>query len=354
MLVVVVVVVALILVASNKSKPAATGESIKIGAALSLSGIAAQDGESIKKGLELAKSDLEKKGVNVEIAYQDDKTEPKDTISAINVLASSGVEAIIGPTWSYLGDAGVPVADRLKVVAVMPANTSEYVTAKSPYAFFTAVKVEKIVPELTKWLKDNNKKNIAIVRNTGGAWYEVVDKAVTEAVANSGGKIVFNEKIVFGSEAEVLPTVVAKLKNVDVDLLFAEIDDDKGVLIMLKKIQEQKNMVDIMSVTTSIGRVLNENNANIKFDNKFYVVAPKASDEFHEKFRAAYNTTPTAYADSAYDSLMLLVDAIQKRGDMPLADYLREKTNYNGLTGRYNFDENGDIEGGSWVIRNLQ
>lgn len=56
----------------GKKENLSTSETIKIGAVLSLSGAAAQDGENIQKGMELAKADLAGKGIDVEIFYQDD------------------------------------------------------------------------------------------------------------------------------------------------------------------------------------------------------------------------------------------------------------------------------------------
>lgn len=330
--------------------PASAGP-IKIGAALSLSGIAAQDGESIQQGIELAKTDLKKKGVDVEVVYQDDKTEPKSTVSAINALYAQGVQAIIGPTWSYLADAGIPVADRLRIVTVGPANTSEYVQAKSPYSFFTTTKVANILPVLVDWLGQNNVKNIAIISNQG-AWYDAVTGVVRKAAEQSGAKIIFSETMTLSGSEDAMPTVIAKLKGVKVDLVFTEIDDDKGITIMLKKMKEQKVTSPIMSVTTSISRVLSSNK-DLGLGNNFYVVSPKSSKEFEDEFFDYYKQKPGAYADRAYDSLMLLVEAIQNKGELPLEQYLREKTDYSGYAGRYKFDENGDIVGGEWVVQSV-
>ncbi len=97
----VVAVVALAIVATKHQ----TGptEAIRIGAVLGLTGDAAQDGLSIKRGIELAKADLAKEGIVVEIEYQDDKTDPKQTVSALQYLLSTNrPQAIIGPTWSFL------------------------------------------------------------------------------------------------------------------------------------------------------------------------------------------------------------------------------------------------------------
>ncbi len=352
---IIIVIIFIILGVVYKKKPSnlSSNQPITIGAALSLSGDAAQDGESIKNGLELAKLDLKKEGINVDILYQDDKTDGKDTVNAIQALSIQGAEAIIGPTWSFLADAGIPVADRLRIVTVMPANTSEYVGAKSPYAFFTTTKVQKLIPALTDWFKKSNKKKIAIIRNQG-AWYETVEKAVDAAVSDAGAQIVFKDTLIFGQEASALPTILAKVKSSGADLIFAEIDSEQGIVVMLKKIQDLRITADFLSVTTSISRVLNSSAANISGINHFYVAAPKNSSAFEEKYQSVYKKKPQAYADNAYDSLMLLVDAIRDKGTMSLADYLKTKTNYKGFANVYKFDENGDIFGGEWVIKTLR
>jgi ABC-type branched-subunit amino acid transport system substrate-binding protein len=120
---------------------------------------------------------------------------------------------------------------------------------------------------------------------------------------------------------------------------------------MLKKIQEQNISTPIMSVTTSIARVIADEKVDVSKISKLYVISPESSKEFEDKFRDFYKVAPGAYADRAYDTLMLLVDAIQNKGAMELKDYLRNETNYKGFLGQYNFDENGDIQGGNWIVR---
>ncbi len=352
------IVVAMVVVGGlvwmNKAKgPATSGEVIKIGAVLSLSGDAAQDGENIMNGLELAKADLAAKGVAVDLIYQDDKTDPKNTVSAINLMATQDVEAMIGPTWSYLADAGLPTAERLGITAVMPANTSEYVGVKTPYAFFTSPKVGNIEPLLTEWLKKNNKKRVAIISNQG-AWYDTVTNTVIKSVQNSGGQVVFEERIPFGSEVDTMPTIISKLKNVESDLVFTEIDDQLGIVVMLKKIQEQNIPAEIMSVTTSINRIIKEEKVDISKLSKLYIIAPESSKEFQDRYQAKFGELPGAYSDRAYDSLMLLVEAIQNKGEMSLNEYLSGKTDYKGFVGRYRFDANGDISEGDWLINTLK
>ena len=328
-------------------------EPIRIGAALSLSGPASSDGEAIQSGLELAKKDLSERGIEVEIVYQDDETDPKKTVSAINALNVQGVEAIIGPTWSFLADAGIPVLDRLGIVAIMPANTTEYVGAKSPYAFFTATRVDRLVPTLTDWLQENNVQDVAIIGNQG-LWYQTVGNVVRSSIEGAGGQVNFFEQVPFDADASAISTVVAKLKTVNPDIVFAEMDDERQIVTLFNRLQEQGISADVMSVTTAIGRVVNGNNVHISDDDNVYVLAPKATDAFEEKYKEEYGVLAPPYADRSYDSLMLLVEAIVNRGEMELSDYLSDVTNYEGFVSTYDFDENGDIAGGEWEIRKIE
>ncbi|HEY0908403.1 MAG TPA: ABC transporter substrate-binding protein [Candidatus Paceibacterota bacterium] len=343
------VAVIAILIISNGGSNANKDREIVIGAALSLSGAAVQDGESIKSGLELARADLKAEGIEVRIIYQDDKTEPKNVVGSINALAAQGVEAIVGPTWSYLADAGVPVADSLKIVTVMPANTSEYVNARSDYAFYTTTKIEKMLPVLSEWISERDKKKVAVISGQG-SWYQVVRSGVQRAVKDAGAEIVLSEEIPYGADSSAIASALSKVKAAKADVLFFEVDDEQAIFSMLKKVREQKIPVDILSVTTAVERV----KGDLKIDNGVYALAPETSEEFKAKYEAAYGKLAPAYADSAYDSLMLLVDAIRNRDEMTLASYLRFETDYKGFAKEYDFDARGDIIGGAWVVRDLR
>jgi ABC-type branched-subunit amino acid transport system substrate-binding protein len=223
----------------------------------------------------------------------------------------------------------------------------------SPYAFFTSLRINQFVPELTEWLEQSGTQRIAVVRGQD-AWYEVVESAVAEAAEAAGVEIVFSEKVPYGVDSATMATVVTKLKTTGADLVFAELGEQQAVVNLFRKLQEQDYVTDVMSVSTTVSLVVKEGNVRIPDGSNVYLLAPKSSEVFAEKYQEEYGTTPPPYADRSYDSLMLLVDGIQKKGDMPLHDYLREESGYEGFVGNYDFDENGDITGGEWVIETLK
>jgi branched-chain amino acid transport system substrate-binding protein len=150
--------------------PAPRSAGIHIGAVLGLTGDAATDALNIKRGIDLAKDDLAKQGVEVEIVYQDDHTDPKQTVSAIRYLLSTAKpQAIIGPTWSFLEDAAAPVIAQEKIIAYAPADTSEFVNVRSPYQFHGAPRNALSVKPMVAWMLQHGSKRIAIITDSS-AW----------------------------------------------------------------------------------------------------------------------------------------------------------------------------------------
>ena len=99
------VAVGAIVFSSGSGESMGTHE-IRMGAVLSLTGQGATDAEEMRRGIELARTDLAKRGIAVDVVYEDDATDPKRTVAAFEKLARvDQVDFVVGPTWSFLGDA---------------------------------------------------------------------------------------------------------------------------------------------------------------------------------------------------------------------------------------------------------
>ena len=80
---------------------------------------------------------------------------------------------------------------------------------------------------------------------------------------------------------------------------------------------------------------------------------PAVSPEFVTKYEAEYGETPNAYADSAYDGLMLLAEAkIHTKDSTEMKAYM-ETMSYEGFAGTYTFDAKHDTNGGTWIATQL-
>ncbi len=326
---------------------------IKVGAVLSLTGSATVDGTNIKLGLELAREDLEKSGVHVKISYEDDATDAKQTVSALRKsIALDKPDVIMGPTWSPFIDAGQPIIEEAKIAAYAPANTSETHSFDSNYMFFGALRNEIKEGPTTEWLKEHSlKRAVILVDKTG--WGESHVAPFEKAVKNAGGVVVFVERVPPGTEAESFPTILAKAYAEKADVVLWT-GYDSGAIALLKKIQDSKKPMYALMASTATRGLVNNGILKLSDTDQFYDIAPTVSEEFSTKFKEKYGEAPGAYADNAYDGLMLIAEAMNKKdSNESLASYMHNKTNYRGYSAQYKFTKKGDINGGSWIVKKL-
>jgi branched-chain amino acid transport system substrate-binding protein len=346
-----VIILALLVIVIFNEKP--ENHNVKIGAALSLTGMAAVDGQNIKDGIEFAKKKLAKDGIILEVVYEDDGTEPIKTVSAVNKLINiDKVDAIVGPTWSFLSAAVVETIQNKKIVAFNPANTSEHVEGKSDYFLFGASKNSLKEEPTTEWLKRIGSKKVAIVLEQG-PWGDSHIKPFENAIKNSGGELVITERIPFGATGSDIQTIISKVINSGADaVMFTGFDS--ATTVFINKVQELKPGLPVLVATEIVKKQDEDGKINVSQKDNVYVVIPEASQKFREDFYKEYGRYPGSYADRAYDGTMMITKAIlEKPENTDLNQYVRQM-NYKGYMGTYSFDENNDLVGGNWIIEQLQ
>jgi ABC-type branched-subunit amino acid transport system substrate-binding protein len=315
--------------------------------------MAAADGENIKKGIEFAKAKLQEEGITLNVVYVDDGSESAQTVSAVAQLADVyQVEALVGPTWSFLAAAAADTISDRKVVAYSPANTSEHVTSTSSYFLFGAPKNSLKANPSANWLRDVGATRVAIVVDDG-AWGESHVQPFTQAVQEAGATLVHVERVPMSVSGADMQTLLAKLATLDVDAVLYTGLDQATALIVTKK-QALGADFALLAATEILRKQAEEGVVSITADDDVYLMRPETSKHFEEAYAAHYNEYPGPYADRAYDGTMLLARSIlSKPADVSLNDYVRSNT-YEGYMGTYSFDENNDLVGGAWVIEQMQ
>jgi branched-chain amino acid transport system substrate-binding protein len=77
-------------------------------------------------------------------------------------------------------------------------------------------------------------------------------------------------------------------------------------------------------------------------------------DAFKTKFKAKFNADVQIYAPYVYDSVNVMVAAMEKAGSADPAKYLpvlAKTTNFAGVTGPITFDAKGDIKNGALTLK---
>jgi ABC-type branched-subunit amino acid transport system substrate-binding protein len=125
---------------------------IKIGSVEALSGFASFWGEPSKIGMELAVEDLRKKGINVEVIYEDSEGKPDKAVSAAQKLINIDKVDVLFTDFSGPSSAVSPIALENKILYGYSSFDSQIVKS-NPYAiktFFDSTYECKVTSEYAK------------------------------------------------------------------------------------------------------------------------------------------------------------------------------------------------------------
>ena len=67
---------------------------------------------------------------------------------------------------------------------------------------------------------------------------------------------------------------------------------------------------------------------------------------FVEAYKGQYGSAPTVYAANAYDTIMLIAEALKKQDSVDadkIKQFLYQVENYHGVSGKISFDSYGEV-----------
>jgi len=327
--------------------------SIKIGAAIPMTGASAQDGEAIKKGASLAVKEInDAGGINgkkVELIVEDDKGDPSEAATVANKLAQDkSVSAIIGHFNSSCTLAAAPIYNQAGIVSVSPGSSAAAVSEAGPYTFRVITTDAIQGNSLMNWaVKDLGYKNIAVLyENTdyGSGLAEVVAKAAQKL----GARVVANEAYDVG--ATDFSTVLTKVANSHADVIIIGGLYNETALIAKQKNNFGLSELPIMGVDAIYSDALIKLGGpavnGIKLTGYFSENNPdELTQNFIKTYKSVYNSVPSTYAAYGYDAANVILESIKNAGinRKAIRDYMAGIKNLKGVTGINSFDDHGDV-----------
>lgn len=213
------------------SSAAASGNTVKIGVLLPLSGATSYYGGVQLDGIEFCADYVNKNGgiksldgAQIELVVQDSASDPETGVSAFEKLVEEGVVAVIGPYNSTVAAATAPLAIQYKIPYVIVNATSEnFMGTANKYVYRTNTGSTDgdnmwtlIIDYLNTVRPDNPTDKIAIVYDSGDWGTAAVSTWRSNAEA-MGYEVVVDEAV---SESSTdLSTLVNKIKDADADLV---------------------------------------------------------------------------------------------------------------------------------------
>lgn len=338
----IVILFVAIFVARNGSS--AETETLKIGAALALTGDAAPWGEESQRAAILAIEEINAAGgidgKKLDLVVEDMRSSSKDSVTAISKLVNVDKVNAAMITWldSYPGSEAV-VPKNMPLIsqdaAIESVNTPVNHSNVFSLWYRTSAKASVIVGAM----KDANVKKVYIVLQHDPYYTKLAEFLNAEAL-KQGIFVVDQEFVNPGGDSR---TIIAKISGLKPDAVFFGSYDEKLSVDFFKRYSEQIGNKIALYGDEFIEQDLDSPNFRPAWlEGVKYYVPAIPEESFVEKFAKKYGRGPKFSAGTTYDTVYILAKYLK---DMPVdvSSYMKQ-TKFSTITyGEIRFDEVGGV-----------
>ena len=329
----------------------ATGEPIRIGATLPLSGDAAVWGKNTQEGIELALEEVNSAGGvlgrPLKVLYEDTQAMPQEGVTAYQRLTNvERVSVIIDDSVSSVTLAMAPMAMRDQVVILATGAKAPKISEAGEFIFriWNSESYEgEFAAEYAYGKLGLRRAAILFIENDYGVGLEEVFR--TE-FTKRGGQITTSEG--FAQNATDMRTQLTKIAGGTPEALYL-VGYPKEIPIAIKQGLELGLNVQLLGTVAMFDPQLIESAGEAAEGLIFpYPRDPSGEhvDRFLQAFREKHGNEPGITADVGYDAVKMIAEAIKLSGGTT-GDDIRRGLNmlrdYPGVSGVMTFDEHGDV-----------
>ena len=308
-----------LLVAALLAAPAAATAQVKIGVINSMTGPQAPIGESLTNGMKLAQEDLAKKGVKVDLVWEDDTGKPDKALSALDKLATrDNVVGVVGPYTSACANAVGQRMPDYELPLLVPAAAKSQITKpgndwtfrlNAPDTYYASSLIDGA-------LSLGKPKTMAILyENTD--FGTSVGKAAKDIAAAKGLQVVFEEAYSQGSPD--YRSTLTKVKGASPDLVFMVSYVADAILLMRQAREMGLKPQAFLGGGAGFDTAQFENEKEISafvFSTTQWTVDVNAaaSKDFAKRYQDKFGKKPTYHAACAYEAMMIMGQTAAKAG----------------------------------------
>lgn len=329
-----------------------------IGALLCLTGECAEWGTEALNGMTLAAEELNARGGvlnrRVELVIEDSKdTHPADSVTAFKRLQNmSDLKYIVGPSWTPSGLAIAPLAarDRELIVTSPSLGVKDFDHAGDNL--------------FNLWPHDEKKARLLARHAVERGWRRVAIFSSQQPWAKAQGDFFAEELESHGAEVTAIVEPLADARELKAEALrVAESSPDAVYFaVFSEQLVVAERELDRLGLEVPRLVILIDDTtlklANGSLEGAISARFPGANSDFIYRYRARFGAHPGISADTAYDTVLLYAQAIERARTFEpgvVKKELAATTDFDGASGRVSFDEHGGVtkEPELFVIRGL-
>ncbi len=324
--------------------PGAARAQVKVGFINSITGPEAPIGESLTNGLELAKEDIAKKGIKLQIIPQDDTGKPQVSMSALEQLATGDeVAMVVGPYSSACANAVAKQAQTYKAPLLIPVASKEEITKQGyDWVFRLNAPAHDYANSLIDAaLLFGKPRTIAFIYESTD-FGSSVSSLGKEYAQKKGLKVVADEAYQKG--APDYRSTLTKIRAQNPDLVFMVSYVADAILLMRQSREVGLKPQAFLGGGAGFDTVQFQSEKDIS-TNVFTVTqwtpdnGNPGSAEFGKRYEQRFGKRPPYHAATAYEAMMIAADVVQKAGSdrKKIKETLQHGT-WNGIMGEVKFE----------------
>lgn len=333
-----------------------SGDTIKLGANLELSGKVSAYGSSARDGMQLAVDEINQAGgvlgKKLELIALDNQSDTTQSTTIAQKLIEQKVVAILGPATTGNTMAELNVATDNKIPIVTPTGTAAKITVDentgkvNEFAFRTCfIDPFQGTVGADFAVKDLHAKTAVIYVANDSDYAKGLADAFKKEFEKQGGKVIGQES--YQSDDSDFKTTLTRIRSMNPDLLYIpNYYQDVGKIIKQARELGMKQPIlggDGYDSDTLVQIAGAQNTNNVFFTNHYSSDDPDQKiQDFVKKFQAKYNRKPDGFAALGYDTVRLVADAIKRAGSadpVKIKDALAQTKDFEAITGKMSIDE---------------
>lgn len=360
--------------ATEAAAPAAEGDgTLTIGTLLPETGSLAFLGPPEFAGVTLAVKEINDAGGvlgNDVVQIDSDSGDTSSNIAqqSVDTLLSQDVDAIVGAASSSVSLSVIDKIIGASVVQISPANTSTAFTDYDDNGFYFRTAPSDVLQGrvLGDTVLADGHANVAILA-LQDAYGETLAEQSATAIEDGGGTVVYRE--FYDPKATDFSAVLDEASSTNPDaVILIGFDETKTIIPQAASRNFGPQDVPYFFVDGNLANYSEDFEEGTLTGTKGTLPGAEATDEFRDRLQEAYGElTEFAYAGESYDATILLALAAVAAGDdsgTAIASQMQavsrdgtecttfaecvelleagEDIDYNGVSGKVEFDENGD------------
>jgi branched-chain amino acid transport system substrate-binding protein len=351
------------------------GETIKIGFNIPLTGDSPKVGEGAKYAAELIKKELDAAGgldvkgkkYKVEFIYVDNELKAESAVqAALKLIEQDQVLAVMGPCGSGRAIPAGQVNNENRTPMVSPWATNPAVTIDRPYVFRACILDPVQAPAAVKFAGSQfpNAKKTAILYNLDDDYSKTLAELFRDnwTSVNGAGSVTAFES--FGQKDQDFSVQLTRIISSGAQILYLpDYYNHIALIIPQAKVLGWGDKPVLGSDSWGSADLWTLSKGAVKgyYFTTHYAAAGATgkTKDFIDQYKAAYGYVPDDVAALSYDSVRIILKAIQDAGltgnlqkdREAIKNAIVNMKDFPGITGTMTFDANGDPKKPAVVVR---